>query len=108
MKKQTAEQLASIKNANPGRELWRISNEELEMFIVVRAPSKAEYRQYRLEVAETDVYTAQSRLIESILLDPPLAEWSALLEQRPGAVVVAMGEISEMVGFVGKTTTEKL
>ena len=90
--------LAALKERNPTAEL--IEDDSIGLFVVLRVPTRMEWKTYRSESAEAETrYTGQMKLIGLIALYPTSGEIAVYFEQKPAAVESITRKISEIAGI---------
>jgi hypothetical protein len=103
----TPEQEAKLKEAHPGAELHRLSNEYAE--VVVKVPSFEVYQKFLDQLAEPSAKTHAPRLLlMACLVHPPEAEFRALIQTRPGVVQSFANDLVELAGLKAVTDRKKL
>jgi hypothetical protein len=109
MLKLTEDQIASLKAANPGVELFVIENDELDLAAVVKAPTWAQWRQFRLAQSMPEQKAgANKQLVASVLVQPNASEFEMMLQVRPGLADTLAAEVGEIAGISNASTHRKI
>lgn len=103
----TPEVIESLKAENPGVELHQVSAEGLEVLVLVRAPSKFEYKRFRDLAAKNKEDKAQETLVNDCLIYPKGQEWLDLLEDLPGLPDTVSGVILNLAGVYQNAEAKK-
>jgi hypothetical protein len=105
----TEEQIARAKAAHPGVELHLISNDDLGVEIMVRAPNEGEYKRFRTMHADEAQRSAASRaLVLGCIVEPPPSEFTAMLASRPALADTFANDLVEIAGLSRANTRRKV
>lgn len=105
----TEEQIAKQHAANPGAELHVISNADLDIEILVKAPNDGEWKRFReMQTDDAKRPHAPRQLVIGCILEPPSAEFSQMLTTRPGLAETFANDLVEIAGVSRANTRRKV
>lgn len=104
--------IAELKAANLGIDLHLLTSTQADgetIEVVVRAPSRGQYKKFLADKLDQQakIY-ANDNLLKGILLHPPLPEFEALLERKPGMCEEFSEVVMELTGVTGEARAVKL
>lgn len=101
--------LARIKAEHPDHELHLLSNAEMGVEVVVKAPGHAEWKVFRTSQSDDlKKPTALRDLLLCCIVEPPAQAFMAVLGHRPGLAETFGAELLEIGGLSRDTIRRKL
>lgn len=112
MEKITDEVIKRVKAANAAvTEVHHLTHPELPDEVLVRPPSRQEWRIYQNHRHDADVVKrsmAPDVLVETCVIHPSREDLGKMLEAHPGLVETWAGDLVEIAGVTGQKTRKKV
>jgi len=105
----TDDQIAKLKEANPGAELTLISNDDVGIEVVAKTPDDGTWKRFRAQSSDDAQRSIALRgLVMSCVVFPAPADFGAAVNRKPGIIETIGNKLVEIAGVSLATTTRKL
>lgn len=105
----TDDQIAKLKEANPGAELTLIQNDDVGIEVVAKTPDDGTWKRFRSQSSDdTQRSVALRTLVFACVVFPANADFAAAVSRKPGIVETIGNKLVEVAGVSMATTTRKL